>query len=189
MKITDPDTDDIRRLGNFILPLSFYEKLCESDTWKHLGHPYLPESFYKEKFTPILNNFTRIAVEAFAIQRLKKLALSLKDKNLIQDCEELSAARFALYYTGTVQDHDAVQLYGELVSQMPVTAFRKSLGVLMEADEIDEEAKQLPVVTTKEFRRLITEKYTEEDYVRVENLEQIHAHKMFLLLNQKENIE
>lgn len=161
----------------------------DQDEFRYLGHPCLPQSFYAEKYATLLaDDQPKEALSKFATQQLQKLIVMYRANTLVQDRGELAATRYALYHTSqdTVKELMAVQIYGKLVAEMSIHAFRKASGATMGMGPMsDEEKKTLRQVTPEEFRKFILENYREEDFARVEHIEQIHAHTMLLELLEK----
>lgn len=161
----------------------------DQEEFKHLDHPCLPESFYQEKYATVLaDTDTREILKTFAQNRLQVLVQLYKMGIPLYDREELSTTVFALYHTAkeSTKELMAVQVYGKLVAEMSMHAFRKALGVTMGMGAMSEEEKNsLRQVTPEKFRELMLEKYTESDFMRVEHVEQIHAHSVLLALLEK----
>lgn len=159
----------------------------ELEEFFHVGHPCLPPSFYKEKYAKILaSDESKDALRGYATQQLQKLAAMYRANTMAQDRGELAAVRYALFYTGSTNQLAAVQAYGKLVTEMSMHAIRKSLGVTMGMGAMtDEEKRELKQVSPVEFMELFKSKYREDDFMRVEHVEQMHAHRMLLELLEK----
>jgi hypothetical protein len=161
----------------------------EQEAFSHAGHPSLPDAFYEEKYAKVLEDQeVREVLKTFAQSRLKALVSFYKTGMPLYDRGELSATSFALYHTSkeSAKELMAVQIYGKLVAEMSMHAFRKALGVTMGMGTMSNEEKQtLRQISPEEFRKLMLEKYTEADFMRVEHVEQIHAHRKLLDLLEK----
>ncbi len=161
----------------------------EQEVFKHLDHPCLPQSFYELTYAKVLaDDQPKEALKTFAASQLQKLATMYQANTMAQDRGELATTRYALYHTSqeTTKELMVVQIYGKLVAEMAMHAFRRSLGVTMGLGSMsDEEKRTLRQVSHEEFRKLVVEKYSEDDFERVEHVEQMHAHRMLLDLLEK----
>jgi len=152
----------------------------------HLGHPCLPREFYQGNYSKLLEDSSqKEALITFAKQRLQTLLKAHHDGTQVEDRGDFAAAVFGLYHTDSIKKNGAVQGYGKIVASISMRAFRKALGVTMGIGDVNEHEKwELRKVAPDEFMQLFKEKYTEDDFRKVELIEQIHAHKMLLDLAQ-----
>jgi hypothetical protein len=150
------------------------------------GHPCLPVDVYRNVYSELLDEITenphaKLGLQEFITNRLKETQEALNNKIAPKlQCKTLAklVAVHMINHGYNARAAAAIDMYGELVSDLFALAIRKKLGVRI-SEQTDLEPWELKAVDTDQFVQLFKEAYNQKEALGAALIEEIHAHNQF----------